>query len=294
MMTAEGFRATVRLIDRLGYDMFWAGDHIEAASPMLDPLLQLAQAAALSERLAIGTGIYLVPLRHPVAIAKQAATLDRLSGGRLLFGVGVGGEFPNEFAACEVPVNERGARLSEAIPLLRRLWSERPVAHQGRFYNFPEVHLTPGPARPGGPPIWCGGRSDAALRRAGRMADGWLAYVVSPERYAEGLAKIMAAAEAAGREIERYGTGIMLYCRIEDDYESALDVMAEDLSARYKMDFRGPAKRYGAIGRPEDVAETIQGFLAVGVRHVSLDIAGPDEDRPAQLTRFAEEVRPLL
>jgi probable F420-dependent oxidoreductase len=294
LMTAENFHATIGLVDRLGYDVFWAGDHVEAASPMLEPLVQLAQAAALSQRLTIATGIYLLPLRHPVSVAKQVASLDRLTDGRLLFGVGVGGEFPNEFAACEVPMTERGARLSEAIPILRALWSDQPAAHQGRFYNFPEVHLTPGPARPGGPPIWCGGRSDAALRRAGRLADGWLAYVVSPERYAESLEKILAAAAEVGRETTRYGTGIMLYCRIEDDYETALEVMTEDLSARYKMDFRSPAKRYGAIGRPEDVAEVIAGFRAVGVRHVSLDMSGPDADRQAQLTRFAEEVRPLL
>src|SRR5512139_985234 len=138
-------RATVALAERLEFDSLWVGDHIAFAVPILDPLLQLAQAAAHSERLLFGTSVYLLPLRHPTPVAKQVATLDHLCGGRLIFGVGVGGEFPREYEACGVPVRERGARLSEAIPLLRRLWSGEPVESKGRFYPFPEVRMLPRP-----------------------------------------------------------------------------------------------------------------------------------------------------
>ena len=293
-MTPEGFRPLVEHIDRLGFEVFWAGDHVEAPFPIMEPLMQLAQAAVLCPELTVGTGIYLLPLRHPVPVAKQVATLDLLTGGRLIFGVGIGGEFPNEYAACGVSPSERGARLDEALPILRRLWSGPADAHQGRFFELPPVHLQPGPARPGGPPVWCAGRADAALARIGRLGDGWLAYVVTPEMFAQGLGKIMAAAEAAGRELTRVGTGVMLFARIEDDYEHALDIAAADLSERYAMDFRRPAARYAALGRPADVARTIDGFRAAGVRHISLDMAGPPESRFEQYSRFAEEVRPLL
>src|SRR5262245_25082177 len=106
---------TVELVDRAGFDSIWVGDHIAFAIPILDPLLQLAQAAVASRRLLIGTGVYLLPLRHPGPVAKEVSTLDHLSEGRLIFGVGVGGEFPREYALAGVPVAERGARLSEGI-----------------------------------------------------------------------------------------------------------------------------------------------------------------------------------
>src|SRR5262249_25144231 len=165
--TIEELRELVELVDERGYDSLWCGDHISFPAPILDPLLQLAQAAVISRRLLFGTSVYLLPLRHPVAVAKQVATLDHLTEGRFIFGVGVGGEFPREYAACGVPINERGARLGEAMELLRKLWSGVPADHQGRYYgHFSGVPMEPPPRQPGGPKIWCGGRSDAALERA--------------------------------------------------------------------------------------------------------------------------------
>src|SRR3954449_11748005 len=132
----------VELVDRSGYDSLWVGDHVSFAVPVLDPLLQLAQAAMASRRLTLGTNVYLLPLRHPAPVAKQVATLDHLCEGRLIFGVGVGGEFPKEFEVCGVPLTERGARLSEAIPILRHLWSGQPASHAGGPYPaFTEVSM---------------------------------------------------------------------------------------------------------------------------------------------------------
>ena len=292
----DAVRSTVEMAGTLGFDSIWVGDHVAFAVPILDPLLQLAQAAALSPTLELGTAVYLLPLRHPVLAAKQVATLDRLTRGRLVFGVGIGGEFPDEYAACGVPVRQRGARLSEAIPLLRRLWSGEPVAADGRFYSFPEIRMLPRPVQPGGPPIWCGGRSTAALERIGQMADGWISYVVTPERFRDGLETIARAAEAAGRldALDPLGTGHLLFVRIDDAYEAALDAATAHLSARYAMDFREPARRYAALGRPADVAERIDAFRTAGVRQVVLDLVGPPGERDAQLERFAKEVRPLL
>jgi probable F420-dependent oxidoreductase len=291
----DEMQALVRLVDDCGYDSLWVGDHLAFAVAILDPLLQLAQAAVVSRRLKLGTNVYLLPLRHPVPVAKQVATLDHLSEGRLIFGVGVGGEFPKEFEACGVPLAERGARLTAAIPLLRQLWSGAPVNYDGRYFGaFAEVAMQPPARQPDGPPIWVGGRADAALARAGRLADGWISYVVTPETYHAGLIKIAAAAEAAGRPVERFGTGHLLFARLDASYEQALNAAAATLSHRYAMDFRRPAERYAALGRPEQVAARIRAFYDAGVRHLVLDLVGPYEERPQQIEAFAREVLPLL
>src|SRR3954447_20584381 len=125
----EEMRALVELVDRGGYDSLWVGDHISFHIAIFDPLLQLAQAAVMSRRLVLGTGVYLVPLRHPTPVAKQVATLDHLTEGRFIFGVGVGGEFHKEFEASGVPVAERGARLEESLVVMRKLWSGKPASH---------------------------------------------------------------------------------------------------------------------------------------------------------------------
>ena len=285
---------TVRLLDALGFDSIWSGDHVAYAGPILDPLMQLAQAAALSDRLTVGTAVYLLPLRHPAPVAKQVATLDTLSDGRVIFGVGVGGEFPVEFQLCGVPVEERGARLGEGIRVLRKLWSGRPVAHEGRFHSFPEVAIEPAPAQPGGPPIWCGGRADPALRRAGRLADGWMSYVVTPGRYRRSLETIAAAADAAGRSLTRFGTSHLLFVRLDKDRESALTFAAKFLSVRYAMDFSRAAERYCALGEPQAVADAIRAFHDAGMRHLVIHTLAPENEKAAHLQRFADEVMPLL
>ena len=282
-------------MDRCGYDSLWTGDHVSFAVPILDPLLQLAQAAVVSRRLILGTSVYLLPLRHPAPVAKQVATLDHLTEGRLVFGVGVGGEFPKEYALCGVPLNERGPRLSEAVGVLRNLWSGEPVSHAGRFYGpFTDVAMRPPARQAGGPPIWFGGRSDAALRRIGRLGDGYLSYVVTPEMYRAALDKIAASAEQAGRSPAPFGTGHLLFARLDDSYEKALDAATETLSVRYAMDFRKPAMRYCALGTPQQVAGRIREFHAAGLRHVILDLLGPYEQRDRQIEWFAAEAMPLL
>jgi alkanesulfonate monooxygenase SsuD/methylene tetrahydromethanopterin reductase-like flavin-dependent oxidoreductase (luciferase family) len=285
----------VELVDRSGYDSLWVGDHISFAVPILDPLLQLAQAAVVSRRLTLGTSVYLLPLRHATPVAKQVATLDHLTEGRLVFGVGVGGEFPKEFTACGVPRAERGARLTEGITLLRKFWTGEPVSHDGQFYgSFQDIPMRPPARQVGGPPSWCGGRSPGALQRTGRMADGYLSYVVTPQMYRDALGAIAAAADAAGRTLTSFSTAHLLFARLDDSYETALDVATETLSTRYAMDFRKAAQRYCALGRPEHVAERIREFHAAGLRHVILDLLGPYEQRHNQIARFAAEVIPLL
>jgi hypothetical protein len=212
-----------------------------------------------------------------------------------ILGVGVGGEFPNEYTACDVPHNERGARLSEGVQVLRKFFSGEAVNHHGKFYGpFQDVPMRPPPRQPGGPPIWFAGRKEPALRRIGRLGDGFLAYVISPDMYRSALVTIDTAAEQAGRGTIPFGTGHLLFTRLDKTYEEALDRATETLSVRYAMDFRKAAQRYCALGTPQQVAETIRSFHAAGVRHIALDLLGPYEQRNEQIEWFASDVMPLL
>jgi alkanesulfonate monooxygenase SsuD/methylene tetrahydromethanopterin reductase-like flavin-dependent oxidoreductase (luciferase family) len=179
--------------------------------------------------------------------------------------------------------------------VLRKLWSGEPASHAGRYFQFEGVMMQPPPRQAGGPPIWCGGRSDAALRRIGRLADGWMSYVVTPDMFRQGLEKIDAAAGAAGRSFERgFGTAHLLFTRVDDTYDKALDAATVSLSRRYAMDFRKAAQRYCALGPAAQVVESIRRFHEAGARHVILDFVGPYEERFAEIERFAGEALPLL
>jgi len=284
----------VEAVDKAGFDSLWVGDHLSMPLPFFDPLLLLAQAAVVSRRLVFGTGVYLLPLRHPGPVAKQAATLDHLTEGRFIFGVGIGGEFPKEYEVAGVPIAERGSRLGESMQAMRALWTGEPGSFHGKHYRFEDVLMTPPPRQAGGPPLWVGGRKDAALRRMGRLADGYLSYVVTPQMYEAALAKIAAAADEAGRTIAKFGTGHLLFARVDDSYEQALDMATASLSKRYAMDFRKAAERYAALGNPQQVADRMLEFHAAGVRHISVDLVGPYERRMQQVERFAAEVMPLV
>ena len=167
-------RELVTLAEETGLTSIAVGDHLAFALPIDDSILGLGMIATLSEKITIATSVYLLPLRHPALVAKQTITLARMAPGRFIFGVGVGGEFPGEFALAGIPHNERGARLNEGIEIVRKLWIGEPVAYEGRFYSFPETQLRPAPEPAGGPPIWVGGRSKAALKRAATLCDGWI------------------------------------------------------------------------------------------------------------------------
>ncbi len=288
-------RRAVQAVARMGYDSAFTGDHIAFAGPIIDPLTEIAFWGAIESKLTFGTSVYLLPLRHPTVVAKMVATIDRLLGaGRFVFGVGVGGEFPPEYEACGIPLKQRGGRTNEAIEIIRRLWTEPRVAYRGKYFSFGEISMQPKPLTPGGPPIWIGGRAEAALKRAARLGDGWIPYVITPKRFAAGLDFIGAEAERAGRKIERFDTAAFIFCTLGSSFEAALEVAAEQLSRRYAMDFREPARRYAALGTPAEVAAKIADFRKSGVREFLIDMIAPYEERDAMLERFAREVIPLV
>ena len=180
--------------------------------------------------------------------------------------------------------------------MLRKLWTGEPATHDGRFFKFDDVTMQPPPRQAGGPPIWAGGRSDAALRRVARMTDGWMSYVVTPDMFRQGLRKDRRRGGRGGPRLRarvRAPRHLLFTC-IDDTYEKALDAATLSLSTRYAMDFRKAAQRYCALGPPQQVVETIRRFHEAGARHVILDFVGPYEERDRQIERFASEALPLL
>lgn len=205
---ADGrFWAYVDTLEELGIDSLWLADTARIGG--IAPLPALAAVAARTERLKLGTGVIVLPPRNPVLLARELATVDALSGGRLLPAGGLGIGLPTELAAMAVPRGERVGRLEESVAIIKALWAGEPVTREGRFWSLTDVVLTPRPHRPR-LELWLGGTVPAALDRVGRIADGWLASFVGPDEYPAMVARIRAAAAAADRSIDddHFGTTV--------------------------------------------------------------------------------------
>jgi len=283
--------ALVQRVEQLGFDSVWTGDHVSFHNPLYESLTLLASYAPITRRIRLGTAVYLLALRSPAVAAKITATIDVLSEGRLIFGVGVGGENPKEFELCGVPHAERGARVTEGIDVVRALWRETPATFHGRFSRFEGVSIDPKPVQKL-PPIWVGGRSDAALVRAGSQGDGWVSYVVQPERYARSLEKIREAAHAAGRSLTGFTGAHLAFITVGRDYERARKTWVSVLSRRYAQDFEPLAKKYGVIGTPEQCAEQLAAFRDAGCTYFLLSAIGDPRDEREQLETIAADILP--
>src|SRR5947208_12794128 len=178
----EGLDFFWRLIDvceRTEIDSIWFSDRLSSPLPVLEPMTTMAAVAARTRRIKFGPSVLIAPFRAPVLAARQLAMLDYLSGGRVLPAVGIGVEQEREFRAAGVPFKERGRRTDEAIRIMRRCWAEDEVTHDGEFWKLERVTVLPKPVQQP-MPLWIGGNSDAATRRAGRLGDGWTPPVIPP------------------------------------------------------------------------------------------------------------------
>ncbi|HLN18497.1 MAG TPA: TIGR03619 family F420-dependent LLM class oxidoreductase [Acidimicrobiales bacterium] len=276
-------------------ESLWVGGHVAAPNPTPEAMNHLARLVAVAERARVGTAVLLLPLYPPAIVAKQVADLDRAAGGRVTLGVGVGGEYPAEFDACQVPVAERGPRTDEAIGLLRRLWADAPVDHDGPFYPMHGVHLHPPPLQPGGPPIVVAGRQPVAMRRAGTLGDGWMPYLYSPNRYAESVGQVRAAAQAAGRDLATFEWMVFLFVAVAEDRPAALEQAAAFLGGTYRQDFSAFVERVSAAGTPADVATRLQEYVDAGARHFVIAPASRDDrERELLVGRLVDELLPAL
>jgi probable F420-dependent oxidoreductase len=284
----------VRRVERLGFDAIWSGDHIVMHSPILDVMTVLATYAAITARVKIGTAVYLIPLRHPVAVAKQVATLDLLSQGRFIFGVGVGGEIVREFEAVNVPVRQRGSRTDEGLEIITRALSESNVTFAGKHYQLHNVTLEPRPLQQPYPPIWVGGRSDAAIRRAARYGQGWLGYLVSSQRLQEAMHKMQEWAPTYGRSAAEMQGGMLLFTALAKDYETAKQMAITHLSQRYNQPFDTLVDRYCALGTPEQCLEKISAYVEAGMTNLALSFTCPAAQMGDHIEQCAAELLPRL
>lgn len=286
--TGEMALDAARLAEELGLDGVLAGDHVTFHGYGNDALITLTALAAVTSRVELKTGVYLLPLRHPVPVALQVAQLDQLSMGRLVLGVGIGGEDPHEFTSSGVDPRTRGARTDEALQILRRLWAEDAVSFAGRHFQLDEVTVYPKPLRH--VPLFIGGRSDAALRRAGRYGDGYTGIWQSVARFTEAREQIAQAAEAAGRGGDDIEMGMQFWCSVDADADMARAQLAEGMEATYRLPFQR-FEKYTPFGAPEAIAEFIAPYVEAGARHVNLL---PVQGTLAENVERAAEIRAAL
>lgn len=286
--TADATLDGARRAEALGLDGVMAGDHVTFFGYGNDGLITLTAVAAVTHRVQLRTSVYLLPLRHPVPVALQAAQLDQLSEGRLVLGVGIGGEDPHEFWSCGVDPRTRGARADEALQVLRRLWTEDGVTFEGKHFQLDEVTVYPKPLQP--VPLFIGGRSDAALRRAGRYGDGYTGIWQSVDRFRQAREVIDDAAVAAGRDPGAVEMGIQFWAGIDDDADVARAQVGASMEAMYRLPFER-FEKYTPSGTARQVAEFVMPYVEAGARHINLVPA--DESIVVNVERAAEVAEAL-
>lgn len=279
---AEG----ARLAEDLGFDAGWVGDHLSYVAPCLEPFTALAAAAGVTTRLHLGVGVLLLPLRPLVWAAKHLTSLCALAPGRVVLGVGVGGENPAEWEAAGVPLSERGRRLDEALDVLPDLLAGRPVDHPGPLLPLRSPALTP--AADPAPPLVVGGRSEAAIRRAALRADGWMGVWLDPAKVAEHRARLAELAAEAGCKTPE--VLMMVFANISDDGPRAEAEADALFRGQYGLGF-DRLGRWAAVGPPQRVAELLAELRAAGADGFVFVPAGPDA--LGQTERLAE-VRALF
>lgn len=280
--TAETFVPYVRDVERLGFDSLWLSERLTGDAP--DPLVALAVAAGATTRLKLGTGVLVLPGRNPVVLAKEMASLDRLSGGRFLPAVGLGAPAPAEHRAFGVERGERSDWFDEALPLIRRLWAEDDVHHDGARFRVDGVTLRPKPVQQ---PIevWLGGRSRSELVRCGRLGDGWLPSFATVDDVATGWAVVTEAAAGAGREIDPEHLGVLVaYSRgpVPDRVAALVTARRPDLDPAAVV----------PVGM-DGLRAQLEAFIEVGAsKFVVLPVEEP-ADWTTELEEVAAAVRPL-
>ncbi len=280
-LSADERRARLAAFADAGVDHLFTADHVSfIGGNGMDGVVQLAALSGIEPRLDLHLGVFLLALRHPMVAARQIATLAEAAPGRVTIGVGVGGEDRHEFEVCEVDPATRGRRTDVALDLVRRLLAGETVDGDGEFFAFEAGRIRPTPEPP--VPFVVGGRSDAALRRAGRLGDGWLAAWCSPRRFAEATALV--EEEGRGRAVE-WRHGLQTWVGVGADAADARTHVAEGMATFYGLPFE-PFEKYTPVGTADDIVEFLAPYVDAGARTLNLTPCGPD--RTTELEVMAE------
>ena len=292
-----------RKAEELGFDRITTGEHVMDGNPPRPTLLTLpamAAAAGATHSLRVMTGIVIAPLYHPVMLAKMVTTVDRISNGRLDFGIGISGQRGTriEFDALEIPVTTRGRRTDEMLAVMKRLWTEEHVSHHGRFFNFDDVTLLPRPAQEPHPPIWIAGRSDAAMERAALRADGWYPYLFTVRRLKATNEAIQRLADDAGRDLSGFHWGLNQPTAIAEDGEEAMADAVAHVGQRYVTPERSAediAQALCVTGTPVQCVRAVQDRIDAGVRDFNFGfLSGDPQACFRQMELFANKVMPAF
>jgi probable F420-dependent oxidoreductase len=279
--------------EQWGFDTFWVTDH--ALKTRLDPLTVLAAVSQVTQRLRLGTAVMVVPYRHPYLTAKAAVSVDVLSNGRLMLGLGIGDLF-HEFEALEIDRRVRGRLTDERLDIIRRLFSEENLSFEGKFHHFRDLSLLPRPVQEPSIPIWLGGHWDdgfanGVVRRTGRFADGFIPTFTPVEGYAKAQAQISLHAEEAGRDPAEIEWGAQLWTYVADNTAQGQRVGGETLKQRMGLD-RLDYLQGTAIGSAKDCIDAIERYAAQGVTEFNLSAVCEPAEMVAQYRRIAEEILP--
>ena len=273
--------------ESMGAHSMWTIDRV--AYDNLEPLTILAAAAGATQRIRLGTSVLLANLRHPSHVAKIVATLDFISNGRVILGLGFGSR-ESDYKAVEVPFEHRGSRAVEQVKLMKRLWTEENVTHKGRFYNVENLSVGPRPVQKPHPPIWTGGSAEVALKRAGTWADGFICGSSAIAEFPATWEKISGYAKAAGRDPSKIAKASLTFMAINDDHAKAIKTV-EDYVMRYYGRLRADVADTSLIGPPAAIIDRIGSFLSKGLDTLIIGLADPD---PRQLDLFGEKVLPKV
>ncbi len=276
-------------LERSGVDSIWLSDRLSSPAPVPEVMTTLAAVAARTTRLKFGPSVIVLPYRTPVVAAKEMATIDWLSRGRLFPAVGVGVELPREFEASGVPFAERGRRTDEAIEVIRLLWTQDEVTFHGRFFRLDRVSIFPKPWQ-SPPPIWIGGKSEAAIRRTARLGDGWIPSFITPEEFRAGVRRVSELAASAGRTVPEDHFGTLINYAVAESHETAL-VMAQPYIPPGRID-EATMRQCTAFGPADRLLEKIEEYVKGGGSKFILRPLCPPGRMLEQLAIVAEQVVP--
>ncbi|HEX9124878.1 MAG TPA: LLM class flavin-dependent oxidoreductase [Methylomirabilota bacterium] len=283
----EALIELARKAETVGFDSVQVGDHIQWHAPILEATALMATFAAVTERVRIVSDVIILPLREPVLIAKTIASLDVLSGGRVIFGIGVGGDHPADFAAMRIPMKERGSRANETLEIVKGLWANERFSYEGKHFSIRDVKISPRPLQPS-IPIWVGGTSEMALRRAARHGDGWIAAFSSVGKFARLSADLRALLQEGGRPAEGFTLGVYLFANVDDDAARARAVAARYVDRVYRLEGAQIVERFGAVGPVGACIERVLAYVEAGADYIVLGQVSDPRDWPRQLDAYGE------
>ena len=292
--TADGFWKWVDLCEAGGIDSIWQTDRMISRSPILECMTALAAIAGRTKRIKFGVNVVSVAMRDPVLLAKQCATIDVLSQGRLLPGFGIGSPRGPEWTAMHLDPKTRGRTTDEALEIIQRLWSGEKFDFDGRHFKLTGAQIAPGPVQ-SDLPMWIGGSSEAAIRRTAKYGTGWQSGAETPETVGQVIAGIKAATAAAGRHIDEDHYGVTVPIRIGSPDDPAVAAMRARLAARLKLIDGDPRGDLLAVGDPDDIAALFHRYVAAGVhKFVAVPIVNDAEDLLAQTELLATRILPMV